>query len=1283
MRLFITIVTFFFICELKAVFIVQPISKSVCSGLNTSFSIKDTVSASKTYNWQRKISGKWINLSNTGVFNGANKDTLYINPAADSLNGSLFRCSISTVSGSKLISDSVVLTVFSNSVLASSITGTSTICRGKSTTISISGGTLGTGASWRWYTSTCGGTSAGSTNSISVSPVNTTTYFARAEGTCNTTSCVNITVTVQDTSTPATSITGTSTICRGKSTTINISGGSLGTGASWRWYTVSCGGSSIGSTTSISVSPVNTTTYFIRAEGTCNTTSCVNITVTVQDTSTPATSILGNSTICLGKNTILSVNGGSLGTAATWKWYADNCSGTSLATGNNLTISPISNRNYFVRAEGTCNNTICRSISITVRDTSIVANITGPKEICYTNNATLSVSGGKLGFNAKWNWFSGSCGSNFLDSSNSIVVSPASPGTYTYYLRARGLCNTTICKDYVLIVRDSAYRATSISGSNTVCRGNSTTLSVIGGSTGSGGAWRWYSSICGGNLIGSGNTISITPTNSTTYFVRAEGTCNITACALINITVRDTSVPTNSINGNGVICLGKNTTLSTIGGALGSGANWRWYANNCSGTSIGSGSTLTVSPATTTSYYVRAEGTCNNTSCRNFTVLVQDTSIPALTVNGPSNTCIGKSVTLTANGGYLGAGANWKWYSGSCEGNLNGIGNSINVAPSSTTNFFLKADGICNTTACKSFLLTIQDSSVKPLSIRGGNSLCKGASTTLEIIGGNLGTGANWKWYSTSCGNGLVGAGNTLTVTPLSTTTYYVNAEGNCNKTSCQTFTVKINNPPILLANADTVCYGTVARPSIAGAVSYEWKPSIGLDNPYTNKPYVTLNSAITKPTTYTYKVIGTDWNRCTDSTEVNILVNPLPLVEAGTNFGICPNKSIKLVGSGASKYSWYNPSGIIISDKDTVSLLPTLSSKYKIIGTDSKGCSNYDSILVTVYPKAMANAGKDDSICANNTYQLNGSGGQMYSWIGPNLNQNNIKNPEAKPSNNAIYILTVTDNNGCMDSDSVKLHVATPPKPTITGDFTVCKNASDVLYNTNPTANAFHWSIINGQIYGGQGTNKALTKWNSVDSTGFISITEALKYYPFCKTTETKQIKITGGTAPSPPQLVLKANKIESKILICPNCNFENYQWGSENKNNRIEIQSCKDILWCQFSNIDTANNFYWVKVGSDANCLTKAYFQNPILLKNTNIAKEEISVYPNPANNVINIKSNNFIKAVTIFNNIGEKIYSNHFNRDNLTETTIDVSQISRGFYFIKTETRAGASYESVILN
>ncbi len=73
-------------------------------------------------------------------------------------------------------------------------------------------------------------------------------------------------------------------ICTGGSVTLDVAGGSLGTGASWEWYRGSCGGTYIGSGTSITQSPTSTTTYYVRAEGTCNTTACASVTVTVTTT---------------------------------------------------------------------------------------------------------------------------------------------------------------------------------------------------------------------------------------------------------------------------------------------------------------------------------------------------------------------------------------------------------------------------------------------------------------------------------------------------------------------------------------------------------------------------------------------------------------------------------------------------------------------------------------------------------------------------------------------------------------------------------------------------------------------------------------------------------------------------------------------------------------------------------------------------------------------------------------------------------------------------------------
>ena len=109
-----------------------------------------------------------------------------------------------------------------------------------------------------------------------------------------------------------------------------VSGGTLGTSADWYWYSGSCGGMLIGNGAQITINPTVTTNYYVRAEGVCNTTACVNVTVTVNDSSVAAISILPTmSTICQGMTTMLGVDGGIAGTMADWYWYTGSCGGTA------------------------------------------------------------------------------------------------------------------------------------------------------------------------------------------------------------------------------------------------------------------------------------------------------------------------------------------------------------------------------------------------------------------------------------------------------------------------------------------------------------------------------------------------------------------------------------------------------------------------------------------------------------------------------------------------------------------------------------------------------------------------------------------------------------------------------------------------------------------------------------------------------------------------------------------------------------------------------------------
>lgn len=102
---------------------------------------------------------------------------------------------------------STTITVKSLSVAPTGATATpAAICTGSSTSLSVQGGFLGTGAIWNWYADGCGtGGSIGTGPGITVSPTNVTTapitrtYFVRAEGDCNTTTCAQVTVTINPT----------------------------------------------------------------------------------------------------------------------------------------------------------------------------------------------------------------------------------------------------------------------------------------------------------------------------------------------------------------------------------------------------------------------------------------------------------------------------------------------------------------------------------------------------------------------------------------------------------------------------------------------------------------------------------------------------------------------------------------------------------------------------------------------------------------------------------------------------------------------------------------------------------------------------------------------------------------------------------------------------------------------------------------------------------------------------------------------------------------------------
>lgn len=173
-----------------------------CLGYTTVFSttLSDpaAIPGTKDYQWQvyTNPSGPWVDIP------GETNATYTILSVGVGHINKLYRVKVAATGNlgnpsCEYISPSILLTGKTPSVAPTAATkNKNNICPGIVVSLGITGGTLGTNATWRWYSGTCGGTFIGTGASINVSPSVTTTYFVRAEGDCNTTNCQQVTVNI-------------------------------------------------------------------------------------------------------------------------------------------------------------------------------------------------------------------------------------------------------------------------------------------------------------------------------------------------------------------------------------------------------------------------------------------------------------------------------------------------------------------------------------------------------------------------------------------------------------------------------------------------------------------------------------------------------------------------------------------------------------------------------------------------------------------------------------------------------------------------------------------------------------------------------------------------------------------------------------------------------------------------------------------------------------------------------------------------------------------------------
>lgn len=186
------------------------------------------------------------------------------------------------------------------------------------------------------------------------------------------------------------------------------------------------------------------------------------------------------------------------------------------------------------------------------------------------------------------------------------------------------------------------------------------------------------------------------------------------------------------------------------------------------------------------------------------------------------------------------------------------------------------------------------------------------------------------------------------------------------------------------------------------------------------------------------------------------IIVEAPPVAQIANVPPICQGDSVQLTATGGTSFVWNPSPDLSALNIPNPFASPGSTSNFTV--NVSNSCGTDDGTITVTVAVVNADAGPDETICSGQSVQLNASGGVGYSWNNPaTLTNPNVSNPVASPNANTNYIVTVTDVNGCTNSDTIAVVVETFPNANAGPDQTLCSGESFQLTASGGTT--YLWS--------------------------------------------------------------------------------------------------------------------------------------------------------------------------------------------------------------------------------
>ncbi len=904
--------------------------------------------------------------------------------------------------------------------------------------------------------------------------------------------------------------------------------------------------------------------------------------------------ISGSTTIACGNSTTL------ISSETDSRWYAQPSGGSTLSSNNTLTVSPTSNTTYYVQREKIMSQT--KSFSYTGGQqswivpngvTSINATLYGAKgaDATYSNpgdggkggkvQANLPVTPGQTlyffvgntptcpncaGWNGGGNGSSGNSGggggasdirTNGINLSNRILVAAGGGGGGCYCFSTYG----TDGGDGGGLVGGSGVDNNNLgnggggggqnSGGIAGCSGASGSLGQGGTGTNGGGAGGggYYGGGAGCYDQGGGGGSSYASANATNVihsFGNNSGfgfiTINYTEICVssriaVNVSVNSISAPSNPTS-NSPQC---NTVTITRSGTPPTGTTWYWQGTNANGTSttLGSGSTYSVSTSGT--YYIRAQNSsgCWSTTSGSITVTVSSNpnTPSAPTSNSPQCT----SVTITRSGTPP-SGVTWYWQGTNSNGISTTLGSSSTYTATSSGTYYLRA---LNSTGCwsnasASIVVSITNTPSSPNNPTSNSPQC--TSSTLTRTGVPP-TGVTWYWQGTNPNGTSTSLGSSATYTATSTGTYYIRALNSSGCWSSASGSVSIvisgfpSTPSINITTSTCVVPGSAIITNYNSSQTYSFSPS---------GPIVGTNGIISGMTPNTlYSVSTFNSSNCQSSGGGSFSIAPTLLVPNAPTINLVGSSCVSSGTASISNYDnsqtyIFTPSGPIVNSSGSI-IGASIGTTYSLTASNSN-CTSSPSLVFTLQNQLLVpnipgllSSSVNQNICDSIliTRNSNPPNGVIWYWQGTNPSGTSTSfgsGTSYYAQTSGTYYLRAISSDGCWSNNSSSIQVfgGRPANPT--NPFSNMPQCDTVVlfFNGSPSNDeTWYWQANNPY--------STLTNFGSTDS---ISVTTSGTYYlrarnsSGCWSIGTGAIQVNVGR-PEAPNLLTSNSPNCNQVLI------------------------------------------------------------------------------------------------------------------------------------------------------